>query len=110
MKKLPIGERVVRSLLGRERRFDRRATHEVERAFRVTWPQQTEADLIKTAKVRLDRIFHRQGMAARIVMMIHDSLWVESPGEEAAEVRHLMRRMMTTAAKLRVPLVVGFSD
>jgi DNA polymerase-1 len=74
----------------------------------VTWPQQIEADLIKTAMVRLDRIFKKRGMAARIVMMIHDALWVEVPAEEADQVRHLMRRMMATAAKLRVPLVADF--
>ena len=39
-------------------------------------------------------------------MMIHDALRVETPEEEADEVRRLVRRMMTTAAKLKVPLVV----
>lgn len=75
----------------------------MERKFRITWPQQIEADLIKTAMVRLDRIFMRRNMRARIVMMIHDALWVEAPEEEASDVKHLVKRMMTTAAKLRVP-------
>jgi hypothetical protein len=38
MKKLPSQERVVRRLMGRERRFPRRPTAEMERQFRVTWP------------------------------------------------------------------------
>ena len=59
----------------------------MERQFRVTWPQQIEADLIKTAMLRLDRIFRRRNMKARIVMMIHDALWVEAPEEEEIEVR-----------------------
>ena len=56
--------------------------------------------------LRLDRIFRRRDMKARMVMMIHDALWAEAPEEEANEVRHLTRSMMTTAAKLRVPLDV----
>jgi DNA polymerase I len=55
--------------------------------------------------VRVHRSFWRSRAAARIIMMIHDALWVEAPEKEADEVRHLMRRMMSTAAKLRVPLV-----
>ena len=78
----------------------------MQRSFRVMWPQQIEADLIKTAMVRLDRIFRRRKMEARIVMAIHDALWVEAPKEEAYQVRYLMPRIMITAAKLRVPLEV----
>jgi DNA polymerase I len=54
--------------------------------------------------VRLDRIFRRRKLRARMVMVIHDALWVEAPKEEAVEVRHLVEKMMTTAAKLKVPL------
>ncbi len=75
LKRLPPEERVVRSLAGRERRFPRRPSSEIERQFRLTWPQQIEADLFKTAMLRLDRIFRRRNMKARIVMMIHDSIW-----------------------------------
>jgi DNA polymerase I len=74
----------------------------------VTWPQQIEADLIKVAMVRLDSILRRRNMSARIVMMIHDAIWVEAPHEEEKQVRYLMRRMMTSAAKLLVPLDVDF--
>lgn len=48
-------------------------------------------------------------MKARIVMMIHDAVWVEAPEEEANEVRHLVRRVMTTAPKLGVPWDVDLS-
>jgi DNA polymerase I len=104
LKKLPQNGRVVRSPPGRIRRFDTYPSKALERSFKVTWPQQIEADLIKTAMLRLDRIFRRRDMKARIVMMIHDSLWVECPEKETELVRHLIRKMMTTAAKLRVPL------
>ena len=108
LKKRPQRDRVVKSLLGRTRRFGVYASSKVQRQFRVTWPQQIEADMLKTAVVRLDRVFRRRKMQARIVMMIHDSLWVEAPHEEVDQVRHLMGRMMTTALKLSVPLEVDF--
>jgi DNA polymerase-1 len=110
LKKTPLEERVVRSLIGRERRFDRRANRAVERQFRATWPQQIEADMVKAAMVRLDTIFCRRKMGSKIVMMIHDALWVEAPQKEAEQARYLMKKMMTTAAKLKVPLEVDFSD
>ena len=110
LKRIPQADRVVRSPLGRIRRFDSYPSKALERSFKVTWPQQIEADLIKTAMVRLDRIFRRRGMGARIVMMIHDALWVEAPQEEENQVRHLVRRMMTTAGKLTVPLAVDFEE
>jgi DNA polymerase I len=100
------GKRITTAPSGRIRRFDTRANRAVERKFRITWPQQIEADLIKTAMIRLDRIFRRRNMKAHIVMVIHDALWVEAPHEEAEQVRHLVRKMMTTAGKLGVPLDV----
>jgi DNA polymerase I len=106
MKKLPAQQRTVRSLIGRERNFARRPSSEMERQFRVTWPQQIEADLIKTAMLRLELIFRPGNMKARIVMMIHDSIWVEAQYEQETEVRRLVSGMMTTAGKLNVPLDV----
>ena len=110
LKKLPRQERVVQSLLGRLRKFDQYSSAKVERQHRITWPQQIEADLIKTAMVRLERIFLRRRLDARIVMVIHDALWVEATISKKAEVKRLMERMMTTAAKLTVPLVVDFKE
>lgn len=108
LKRLPQKDRIVRSPLGRIRRFAAFPSKALERSFKVTWPQQIEADLIKTAVVRLDRIFRRRNMKARIVMMIHDCIWVEAAEEEKGEVKHLMRKIMTTAGKLSVPLEIDF--
>jgi len=38
-------------------------------------------------------------MDARIVMMLHDALWVEAPMHEETEVERLVKKMMATAAK-----------
>lgn len=67
-------------------------------------PQQMEADMIKTAPVRLDRIFRRRKMGARIGRMFHDALWVECPENEEERAGHLISRMMTTAGKFQVLL------
>jgi DNA polymerase-1 len=111
LKRTPQSQRVVKSPLGRIRRFDTRATRAIERKFRVTVPQQIEADLIKNAMVRLHRIFHSRNMEARIVMAIHDALWVEAPKKDEAEVRHLVRRIMETAGRpwLRIRMAVSLS-
>jgi DNA polymerase-1 len=108
IKSQPMDKRGVSSLTGRFRRFNRRATSRVERQFRVTWPQQIEADLIKTSMVRLDKIFKKRELEARLVMMIHDSIWVETPSDEEPEIRSIMEDVMTTAGELDVPLEVDF--
>ncbi|MFC1833520.1 DNA polymerase [Thermodesulfobacteriota bacterium] len=104
LKKIPVQEIVVPSLIGRARSFPRRPTAEVERQFRVTWLQQIEADLIKTSMVKLDGIFRRRNMKPRIVMMIHDALRMDFAEEEAEEVRSIMRSVMTTTVQFSVPL------
>ncbi len=42
-------------------------------------------------------------------MMVDDALWVEAPHDEESEVKRLVRRMMTTAGKLNVPLKADLS-
>jgi DNA polymerase I-like protein with 3'-5' exonuclease and polymerase domains len=39
-------------------------------------------------------------------MMIHDSIWLEAPADEQAEVPELMQYVMTNASDLAVPLQV----
>jgi DNA polymerase I-like protein with 3'-5' exonuclease and polymerase domains len=82
-------DRVVRSPLGRIRRF-------------ASFPS-------KALERRFHRIFQRRNIKAHIVMMIHDALWVDAREDETEQVRLLMRRMMTTASKLRVPLEMDIS-
>ena len=72
----------------------------------MTWPQQIEADLIKTSMVKLAEVLDDRGMKARLVMMIHDSIWIEAPSAEGAEVRELMRTFMNETGELDVPLEI----
>ena len=108
---MPQKETVVRSLMGMIRKFDTRANPAVERKFRGTVPQQIEADLIKTAIVRLHGLFKRWRMGARMGTMFHDSLWAKAPEEEAAQVKHLVRRMIETPGNpyLNVPVEADFA-
>jgi DNA polymerase I len=107
-RKLPAQQRVVRSLIGRELNFALWPSSETERQFRVTWPQQVEADLIKTAMLRLDRIFRRRNMNARIVIMIHDSIWMEASIAEEEDAMKILKEVMTTVVELSIPLEVNF--
>jgi DNA polymerase I-like protein with 3'-5' exonuclease and polymerase domains len=58
--------------------------------------------------VGLDKIFRQKSMKARIVMMIHDSIWVEVPVDAEDEVHKIMKAVMTAAGNLTVPLEVDF--
>lgn len=48
----------------------------------------------------------RRCIGAVIVIMSHEAQWVEVAPEEGEQVRHLIRKMMTTAGTLDVPLQV----
>lgn len=101
-------ERVILSPFGRVRRFTKRFTGREARKARVTRLQQMESDIVKQAMVGINREFVKRGMRSKLVMMIHDSIWVEAPEEEAKEARRIMEKVMTTSADLTVPLKVKF--
>jgi DNA polymerase I-like protein with 3'-5' exonuclease and polymerase domains len=47
-------------------------------------------------------------MGARIVMLIHDAIWIEAPTEEKSNVHHLTERIMSTAGRPFLDLKVDF--
>ncbi len=100
------GERVIRSPFGRIRKFPGRLDAEQKRKMRVTLLQQVEADIVKIALVRIHWNLKRHQMNTRIVMMIHDSIWLEAPEGEQDFASVLIKHHMTTAVKLSVPLAV----
>ncbi|MGO9614144.1 MAG: DNA polymerase [Dissulfurispiraceae bacterium] len=102
------GERVIRSPFGRIRKFPGRLDAEEKRKMRVTLLQQVEADIVKIAMVKIVWNLKRHSMNTRIVMMIHDSAWLEAPEEEKDFAQFLMKHLMTTAVKLSVPLEVDW--
>ena len=66
--------------------------------------QGTAADIIKLAMLRVDKALQDAGLAARLVLQVHDELIVECPEAEAETVAALVTREMEAAAKLAVPL------
>ncbi|WP_428377730.1 DNA polymerase I [Lichenicoccus sp.] len=64
------------------------------------------ADIIKRAMVRLPAALAEAGLAARLLLQVHDELLFEAPQSEAAPLQALAKRIMEGAASLSVPLVV----
>ena len=68
--------------------------------------QGSSADIIKLAMVNLDRSLRQQGLAARLLLQVHDELVLEAAPEVLEQVRSLTRSTMEAAIQLRVPLLV----
>ena len=68
--------------------------------------QGLAADIFKVALVRIDRALADAGLAARIVLQVHDEVIVEAPATERATVEPLVIDTMRGAATLDVPLEV----
>ena len=67
--------------------------------------QGTAADIIKLAMLRVDAALSRAGLAARLVLQVHDELIVECPEGEAEQVKELLKTEMESVAQLSVPLI-----
>jgi DNA polymerase-1 len=74
--------------------------------------QGSAADLIKVAMIRIHESLGDAGLAATMLLQVHDELVFEAPSEEIETLRALVDREMTTAITLDVPLVVdiGIGD
>ncbi len=101
---------IARTLFGRERPIpDMNSRNSNARGFAertaVNSPiQGTAADLIKLAMVRIDKAI--AGRPSKLLLQVHDELVLESPPEETAEIRDLVKREMEAVAQLSVPLLV----
>jgi DNA polymerase-1 len=77
-----------------------------ERAAMNSPIQGTAADIIKLAMVEAHRSSSGRGLAAKLILQVHDELIVESPPEEIERVSALVRAAMEGVARLNVPLKV----
>jgi DNA polymerase-1 len=68
--------------------------------------QGTAADLMKLAMIQLHRELAKQGLAARLLLQVHDELILEVPNKAEKEAGTLVKRVMEGVAELRVPLRV----
>ncbi|MCY3016197.1 MAG: DNA polymerase I [Planctomycetota bacterium] len=109
----------VSTMLGRRRAIekvrDRAGRRTSAGVFSLTLPERTAvntvvqgsaADLIKLAMLRVQRRLAAEGLAAAIVLQIHDELLLEVPAGEIGIVRPLLVAEMKGAMTLEVPLEV----
>ena len=68
--------------------------------------QGSAADLMKIAMINVAAALRDAAMKSAMLLQVHDELVLESPEEEVDEVITIVRREMTQAAQLSVPLVV----
>ena len=102
----------VRTLFGRRRHLpdlnsrNRALRQGAERMAVNSVIQGTAADLIKKAMVAVDRALERTGLAATMILQVHDELVFETVPAEREALSGLVRSHMEGAARLSVPLVV----
>ena len=102
----------VRTLLGRRRYLpdlssrNRALRQAAERMAVNTVIQGTAADLIKKAMVEVAEALEQAGLAARLILQVHDELVFEAPPPELEPLTRLVRERMEGAYALRVPLRV----
>ena len=100
----------VTTLLGRRRELPEiRSSNFNMRSFgervALNMPiQGTAADIMKLAMIRVEHRLSGEGLAARLIMQVHDELIVECPAAEAPRVEALLQEEMQGVAQLSVPL------
>lgn len=68
--------------------------------------QGSAADLIKIAMVNIHREIVRESRPLKMLLQVHDELVFETPESEAPAQMEFVRRQMTNAMRLKVPLEV----
>ncbi len=128
--KLALGQGYVETILGRRRYFHfnknglgrllgtpledidltiaRRAGMEAQqlRAAANAPIQGSSADIIKVAMVNLSAKLKEAGLAAKILLQVHDELVLEVDPKDIDETKSLVTKTMESAVKLSVPLIV----
>ncbi len=102
----------VATLLGRKRRLaeinsaNAIARQAAERNAINAPIQGSAADLIKLAMIAIHRRIKEEGLAARMILQVHDELVFDCPEPELDRLRALVKDGMENALELSVPLLV----
>ncbi len=105
----------VRTILGRRRRLPELASQSPQQValgerMAVNTPiQGSAADLIKAAMIRLDARIAREGLAAHLLLQVHDELIVEVEAGQRERVARAVKEEMEGVFALSVPLLVETS-
>jgi DNA polymerase-1 len=68
--------------------------------------QGSSADIIKVAMIQLHSALRQTGLAAKILLQVHDELVLEVDPKDLEETKLLVQKTMENAVKLSVPLIV----
>ena len=68
--------------------------------------QGTAADIMKIAMINMHQGLKKAKLEAKMTLQVHDELIIESPTDETKEVVDLLKKSMSEAATLKVPLEV----
>jgi DNA polymerase-1 len=68
--------------------------------------QGSAADIIKLAMIRMHRMLVEEGLAARMLLQVHDEVVLEVPDDELDAAERVVREAMERAVELRVALRV----
>lgn len=68
--------------------------------------QGTAADIIKIAMINVAREIKKKNLESRIVLQIHDELLIEAKKDEVDVITEILKKEMSSAAELHVPLEV----
>ena len=81
-----------------------------ERMAMNTPIQGTAADVIKLAMVRVWRRLRDEGLAAKLILQVHDELIVEAPKAEVRQVSRILKEEMEGAVNFSVPLTADVNS
>ncbi len=68
--------------------------------------QGSAADIIKLAMIRVDKWLEESKLDAKVIMQVHDELVLEVNEKDLKDVSEGLKREMSAAAKLEIPLIV----
>ncbi|MFF0018908.1 DNA polymerase I [Streptomyces sp. NPDC005374] len=104
------------TLFGRRRYLpdlnsDNRQRREAAERMALNAPiQGTAADIVKIAMLKVDDALREAGLTSRMLLQVHDEVVLEiAPGERSAA-EEIVRREMSAAVRLNVPLGVSVGD
>ena len=65
---------------------------------------------MKIAMINVHKELLERKLKAKIVLQVHDEMMIETPLEEAEEVKKIVKNQMENAIKLKVPLIADVSE
>lgn len=78
--------------------------YKINRCLINTPIQGSASDFTKLAMIRLDKMFKRFNMKARIILQVHDEILVECPKEESKAAQVLMKASMESLSEFGIRL------